>query len=102
MITAIINTRNEEHNVGRAISSLNEVADEIIVADMASSDDTVKIALQLGARIIEVPNIGFVEPARKLAVSAASHEWILLLDADEIVAPGLGTQTSANRVRREC
>lgn len=90
VISAIINTKNEAGNLPRALSSLSSLADEVIVADMASTDATRTIATQAGARILEVEDVGYVEPARRQAVEAASHDWILLLDADEIVTPALG------------
>lgn len=87
-ITAIINTLNEEKNIERAIKSVDFV-DEIIVCDMYSDDDSAVIAKKLGAKIILHKRVGFVEPARNFAISKASHEWILILDADEEIPPTL-------------
>lgn len=87
-ITAIINTFNEEENIERAIKSL-DFADEILVCDMHSDDNTAVLAKRLGAKIIFHKNEGYVEPARNFAISKASHQWILILDADEEIPPSL-------------
>ncbi len=88
-ITVIINTLNEEKNISRAIKSVNW-ADEVIVCDMYSQDGTVKIARKLGAKIFFHKKTGYVEPARNFAISKASHEWVLVLDADEEIGLELG------------
>lgn len=93
-IAVVINTFNEEKNIERAIKSV-KWADEIIVCDMHSKDKTVEIAKKLGAKVIFFKEEEFVEPARNYAVSKASNEWILLLDADEEVPKGL-----AERLRK--
>lgn len=81
-ITAVINTLNEEKNIGRAIKSV-EWADEVLVCDMHSDDNTVLVARKLGAKVISHSRVNFVEPARNYAISKASHPWILVLDPDE-------------------
>ena len=81
-ISVIINTYNEEAHIERAMKSV-AWADEIIVCDMYSEDNTAVIAKKLGATILLHKRTGFVEPARNFAISKASHEWVLVLDADE-------------------
>lgn len=88
-ITGIIHTKNEERYISQAIASLRQVADEIIVADMASTDRTVEIAESEGARVVRVPDFGHMEPALKLSYAAASYDWIFRLDADELLPAGL-------------
>lgn len=85
-VTAVINTFNEEKNIERALKSVSW-ADEILVCDMYSDDNTAVIARKLGAKIIFHKRAGFVEPARNLAISKAETEWVLILDADEEI-PG--------------
>jgi glycosyltransferase involved in cell wall biosynthesis len=80
-ISATIITHNEAANVVRAIRSL-DCADEILVVDSGSTDETVKIAARLGARTIVHPWEGFAAQ-KSFAVTQASHDWILSLDADE-------------------
>lgn len=88
MISAVINTLNEEKSIRRAIKSVLW-ADEVLVCDMYSDDKTVEIAKKLGARVIYHKRINYVEPARNFAISKAEGEWILILDADEQVPESL-------------
>lgn len=87
-ISAIINTFNEEGNIAEAIKSV-EFADEIIVCDMHSQDKTSEIAKKNGAKVFLHKYTGFVEPARNFAISKASFDWILILDADERIPTDL-------------
>jgi len=81
-VSVVINTFNEEKNIQRAIKSV-DWADEIVVCDMHSGDNTVAIAKKLGAKIFFHEKMDYVEPARNFAISKASNDWILVLDADE-------------------
>lgn len=87
-ISVVINTFNEEKNIERAIKSV-PFADEILVCDMYSDDDTAVIAKKLGAKILFHKRAGFVEPARNFAISKAEGNWILILDADEEIPDSL-------------
>jgi glycosyltransferase involved in cell wall biosynthesis len=80
-ISATIITHNEAENIARAIRSL-DCADEILVVDSGSTDATVQIAAELGARTLAHPWEGFAAQ-KDFAVREARHEWILSLDADE-------------------
>lgn len=82
-ISVVINTLNEEKSFPRALASVKNFADEIVVVDMKSDDKTVEIARKAGAKVYQHKRIGYVEPARNYALSKASGEWILILDADE-------------------
>jgi glycosyltransferase involved in cell wall biosynthesis len=75
-------------NIERAIKSVSW-ADEILVCDMHSEDNTALLAKKLGAIVFFHKRTGFVEPARNFAISKASHEWILVVDADEEVSDSL-------------
>lgn len=88
-ISAVINTLNEEKKIGRCLASLRGFANEIIVCDMMSSDDTVEIAKKYGAKIFKHKRIGYVEPARNFAISKAKYDWIFIIDADEEISEGL-------------
>ncbi len=79
----VVNTLNEEKNIARAINSAKGLVDEVVVVDMHSSDDTVKIAKGLGALVFDYTPTNYVEPARNFAISKATGKWILILDADE-------------------
>jgi len=91
-ISVVINTLNEEKNIRRAIKSVESLADEIVVVDMKSDDDTAVIAGRMGARVYEHERTGYVEPARNYAISKAGGEWIFLLDADEEVPGSLAAE----------
>ncbi len=86
-ITAIIPTFNEAHNIVDAIKSV-AFADEILVVDSFSTDDTVELAEELGARVIQ-REYGNSASQKNWAIPQAKHEWIVLLDADERVDEGL-------------
>lgn len=90
-ISAVINTLNEEKNIAQVINSLKWV-DEIIVCDMYSEDKTVEIVKKMGARVVFHKRTSYVEPARNFAISKASHEWILILDADEEIGEELAAK----------
>lgn len=88
-ISVVINTRNEEKNLLRALASVKELAGEVVVVDMESTDQTVKIAKKAGAKVYTHRPTGYVEPARNFAISKAVGDWILILDADEEVGKEL-------------
>lgn len=91
-ISLVINTKNEEKNIKDCINSAKHLADEIIVVDMHSSDNTVQIAKKLGAKVFSTKDVGYVEPARKLSISKATYNWILLMDADQRMTHSLGSK----------
>jgi glycosyltransferase involved in cell wall biosynthesis len=91
-IAVVINTLNEARNLPRAVRSVKPWADEIVVVDMESDDGTAEIAASLGARVFNHPRLGFSEPARAFAVERAESDWILILDADELVPRTLAEQ----------
>ena len=76
---------NEADKIRAAINSVLW-ADEIIVADSNSQDDTVAIATGLGARVVQIPFKGFGD-LRNQAIAACTHEWIFSLDSDERCTP---------------
>lgn len=88
-IGVAINTLNEERNLPYALRSVRSWVDDILVMDMHSDDTTVEIARQYGARIVSHEREGFADPARGAAVSEVRGEWILMLDADEVIPPPL-------------
>ena len=80
-VSATIVACNEANNLARALRSL-ACADEIVVLDSGSTDETPTIAARLGARVIHQPWQGYAAQ-KNLATGHAQHEWILSLDADE-------------------
>ena len=82
-ISVVINTLNEEENLPKAIASVRDFADEIVVVDMHSTDRTSEVAKKLGVKVFSHEATGYVEPARNFAISKTTGDWILILDADE-------------------
>jgi len=80
-VSACIITLNEEHAFPRCLASVRW-ADEIVVVDSGSTDRTIEIAEEAGARVIHNDWPGFAAQ-KQFAVDNASHNWVLSLDADE-------------------
>jgi glycosyltransferase involved in cell wall biosynthesis len=81
LISATVVACNEANKLARALRSL-ACADEIVLVDSGSTDETPAIAASLGARVIHQPWQGYAAQ-KNLATDHAQHEWILSLDADE-------------------
>lgn len=88
LLSAVIISYNEEHNIGRCLQSLQGIADEIVLVDSASTDSTCAIAQEYGARIIQHPFEGFAAQ-KNFAAQCAQHDWVLSLDADEVLSEAL-------------
>jgi len=86
-LSVIIITLNEEANLPRCLESV-KCAEELVVADTGSVDRTLEIAKECGAKTIQLEWKGFGE-AKKRALEAASCDWVLSLDADEVVSERL-------------
>lgn len=95
MLSVVITAWNEAQNLPRVVKSVQKLADEIIVVDTESTDDTVSVATKLGCIVFHHKNTGIVEPVRNFSISKATGDWILLLDADEEVSKTLASEISA-------
>ena len=84
-ISVLINTLNEEKNIRNCLESV-KWADEIIIVDMYSDDKTVEIAKEFTDKIYFFEKCGYADPARQFAVDIANSEWVLIIDADELVS----------------
>lgn len=84
-LSLCIITKDEEKNIARCINSVKDVVDEIVVVDTGSKDKTVEIAESLGARVIHTKWEDDFSKARNTAIENAKSDWILFLDADEVV-----------------
>lgn len=89
-LSVVIITYNEEKNIGRCIDSVSKVADEVIIVDSFSGDNTVSIALLKGATIHQSKFDGYIKQKNK-AIQLANNDHILLLDADEALDDELAT-----------
>ena len=87
-LSVVIITLNEENNIGRCIESVQQVADEVVVVDSFSTDNTEKIAKNKGARFFQHPFEDYVKQ-HEYADQLASYDHILSLDADEALSDEL-------------
>jgi glycosyltransferase involved in cell wall biosynthesis len=92
-LTVVILTYNEQRHIERAINSVREVADQILVVDSGSTDDTVRLAKDLGA---EVRHNSWKNYATQfnwaLDALPSNTEWVFRLDADEVVTDALASE----------
>ncbi len=92
-ISAIVLTKNEEANLPDCLASL-AWADEIVVVDSFSTDRTVEIAQQFGARVVQHPFQDYAAQ-HNFAQGQAAHDWVILIDADERVSADLAQEIRA-------
>jgi glycosyltransferase involved in cell wall biosynthesis len=83
-ISGLVITFNEEKNIGKCVEALFEICDEVIVVDSFSTDNTVKIAAENGAKVILQSFLGD-GPQRTFGIPYCKNDWILNLDADEFL-----------------
>jgi glycosyltransferase involved in cell wall biosynthesis len=96
-ISAITITKNSAAHIGACLDSL-AFCDERIVVDSGSTDDTVKIARDKGAKVTHQDWLGF-GPQKNFALTLASGDWVLWLDSDETVTPELAESIKGAVVR---
>jgi GT2 family glycosyltransferase/ADP-heptose:LPS heptosyltransferase/lipoprotein NlpI len=79
--------KNEETQLGRCLTNLKSIVDEMIIVDTGSSDKTREIATIFGAKVYEYKWANDFSEARNFSISRASGDWIFVMDADEIISP---------------
>jgi len=79
--------KDEEPHLARCLMSVKPIVDEMIVVDTGSDDRTKSIAAALGAKVFDFAWTNDFSEARNYSLSKASADWILVLDADEVVSP---------------
>lgn len=84
--------KNEAARIGGCLDSVQSVADEIVVVDTGSTDQTEQIARMRGAQVYAYEWQNDFAAARNFALTKASQDWILVLDGDERLAPQAGAQ----------
>jgi glycosyltransferase involved in cell wall biosynthesis len=89
-LSVAIVAMDEEANIGRTLASVRW-ADEIVLVDSGSKDRTCDIAREQGCRVIVEPWRGYVAQ-KQYAIDLCTKDWVLLLDADEEVSPGLAEE----------
>ncbi|MCW3091211.1 MAG: glycosyltransferase family 2 protein [Ferruginibacter sp.] len=98
-VSAVIITYNEEQNIRRTLSKLTW-CDEIVVVDSFSSDNTVAICKEFGCKIFSRTFDGY-GAQKQFAVSQATNDWILCIDADEVLADRLVTEIQKTLISNE-
>lgn len=88
LLTAVIITKNEERNIARCLESIKDVADEIVVVDSGSTDNTAAICERFGVKFVHHDWQGYSEQ-KNFANSLAENDWILSIDADEEISEKL-------------
>jgi len=94
-LSVVLATRNEEENIAKCINSVKDIADEIIVVDEYSTDKTREIAEKFGAKVYLEPHHDIFHITKQKALDYATGDWILQLDADEVVTPELAGEIRA-------
>ena len=87
-ISCFIIAKDEEDRIARSIRSVQAWVDEVLVVDSESSDDTVGVAIAEGCRVITQPWLGF-GAQKRFAEDQCRNNWVLNIDADEVVTPEL-------------
>jgi glycosyltransferase involved in cell wall biosynthesis len=91
-LSAIVITRNEAHNLNDCLQSMHGLVDEIIVVDSQSTDTTVAIAQQHGAKVTQPADWPGFGPQKNRALDLATCDWVFSIDADERVTPELAME----------
>jgi len=86
-VTLCMIVKNEERHLPRCLQSLKPIVDEMVIVDTGSTDLTAQIAQLFGAQVITFPWNGNFSDARNASLDAAHGDWILVMDADEIISP---------------
>jgi (heptosyl)LPS beta-1,4-glucosyltransferase len=91
-LSVVINTHNEADMLPRVAASVKDLASEVVVIDMESTDGSSEVARKLGAKVFTHRKLDYVEPARNFGISKATGDWILILDPDEEAPPSLAKE----------
>ncbi|AEG93203.1 glycosyltransferase family 2 protein [Ramlibacter tataouinensis] len=90
-LSIIIVAKNEAIHITECVRSA-QFADEVVVLDSGSTDDTVELARSLGARVVVTPDWPGFGPQKNRALDLAQGDWVFSLDADERITPDLAAQ----------
>ena len=87
-LSAFVIAMNEADRIAPTLAALGEVADEIVVVDSGSRDETAAIAARAGARVVHQDWLGY-GPQKRVAEDLCTNDWLLNVDADEVLSPAL-------------
>lgn len=88
-LSVVLATYNEEQNLARCLEAISPLADEVVIVDGNSTDKTVEIARTFKAKVIETTNKPIFHINKQMAIETATGDWVLQLDADEVVDANL-------------
>lgn len=91
-LSVVLSTLNEEAHIGDCLKSVSSISDEMIVFDESSTDKTKEIAESFGAKVYSVVHEPHFHITKQKAIDKASGDWILQIDADEVVTAALGEE----------
>ncbi len=100
-LTLSMIVKNEEKHLRGCLESVKDIADEIVIVDTGSTDNTLKIAEEFGAKIFHFNWINDFSAARNYAMQNSSGRWILYLDADERLDPESQNELSKIVIKEE-
>jgi glycosyltransferase involved in cell wall biosynthesis len=93
-LSAVIIAQDEERTIGKVLAAVKDFASEIILVDSGSTDQTIEIARAHGAKVLHQEWLGY-SAQKNFALTHANCDWILSLDADEIVTAELAAEIKA-------
>lgn len=94
MISGVIVNLNESAKLESCLEGIKDLVGEIVMVDLGSTDDSFAVAQRYGAKVIKHSHVAYVEEVRDFAISRARGKWVLVLDPDERVQPGLADRLS--------
>lgn len=89
MISVVVVCLNEESKLSKCLKSIESFADELVVVDLGSIDDSIKIAKGFGAKVYYHKFVPYVESIRNFVISKTTGDWVLILDPDEVLTSNL-------------
>jgi len=87
--------KDEEEMLPRCLAAVRDAVDELVIVDTGSKDRTREIALEFGAKVIDFEWTGSFSDARNVSFDAATGDWLMFLDADEVLVEGDGERLRA-------
>jgi glycosyltransferase involved in cell wall biosynthesis len=93
-LTAIVSSRDEAALLPRCLEAIR-FCDELVVVDIDSTDDTADVARAHGARVVRHDNVPIAEWARVTVAPQAQHEWLLVVDPDEVLPAALAREVAS-------
>jgi glycosyltransferase involved in cell wall biosynthesis len=100
-VTVVVLACNEQPNIRRCLSSIGW-ADQVVVVDSGSADDTASIACAFGAEVVEQPWLGFSAQREFALRLQLRHDWVYFVDADEWVSPQLAVEIAVRLQAPAC